>query len=141
MFITLKSRFIFVAKRHKDWLRQDERNLKSAELNMQNGLYEEACYESQQVGEKAVKALLNYINKEVRGHSITFLLKFANIDVPDEIIKCAQELDKQYIPSRYPDVYDQGIPADYYNEDNAKECINCAKKILNWVKGVVGGVM
>ncbi|BBD72875.1 DNA-binding protein [Sulfodiicoccus acidiphilus] len=118
-------------------MRQAERNLKSAEVNLQNSLYEETCYESQQVGEKAVKALLNYLHKEMRGHSITMLLKAVDVKVPEEIFVCAQELDKHYIPSRYPDVYDEGAPADYYNENNAESCLNCGKKILEWVKEIV----
>lgn len=127
-----------MASRHKDWLRQAERNLKSAEINVQSGLYEEACYELQQAGEKAVKALLNYLHKEMRGYSITLLLQATNINIPGEILKCAQELDKHYIPSRYPDVYDQGAPVDYYNEDDARKCMVCGKEILNWVKEIVG---
>lgn len=64
-----------MVSRYYDWLRQAERNLKSAEINFENGLYEETCYEAQQVAEKSVKSLLNYFHKEMRGHSITFLLQ------------------------------------------------------------------
>ncbi|MCH4816341.1 MAG: HEPN domain-containing protein [Saccharolobus sp.] len=130
-----------MVSRVSDWLRQAERNLRSAEINYQNELYEEACYESQQTAEKAVKALLSYFHKELRGHSITFLLQSSSIQIPGEILKCAQELDKHYIPSRYPDAYDQGAPADYYNEDDANRCLDCGKKILSWVKGIVGGTV
>jgi HEPN domain-containing protein len=127
-----------VVSRYYDWLRQAERNLKSAEINFQNELYEEVCYEAQQVAEKSVKALLSYFHKEIRGHSVTFLLQSLSISVPAEILKCAQELDKHYIPSRYPDVYDQGAPADYYNKDDAISCLECGRRILTWVKEIVG---
>lgn len=126
--------------RTRDWLRQAERNLRSAEVNYQAGLYEESCYESQQAAEKAVKGFLNYLHKEMKGHSVTLLLQALGINIPEEILTCAQELDKHYIPSRYPDVYDEGAPADYYNKGNAEKCINCAKSILNWVKDVVRGL-
>lgn len=128
-----------MVSRVKDWLKQAERNLKSAEVNYNSGLYEEVCYESQQTGEKAVKGLLNFYHKEVKGHSITLLLKETISSVPEDILICAQELDKHYIPSRYPDVYDEGAPADYYNKQNAENCMNCAKKILEWVKNIVRG--
>lgn len=126
--------------RAKDWLRQSERNLKSAQLNYEAGLYEETCYESQQAAEKAIKGLLNYMHKELKGHSITILLKSLNIDIPEDILICAQELDKQYIPSRYLDAYDEGAPLDYYNKLDAEKCINCAKSILTWVKNNVGNL-
>ncbi|QGA53756.1 HEPN domain-containing protein [Sulfolobus sp. E5-1-F] len=127
-----------MVSRVKDWLRQAERNLISAEVNYANSLYEESCYESQQVAEKSVKGLLNFLHKEERGHSITLLLRSTYISVPDDIISCAQELDKHYIPSRYPDAYAEGAPADYYNKSDAERCISCAKKILSWVKSIVG---
>ncbi|AAK42030.1 HEPN domain-containing protein [Saccharolobus solfataricus] len=130
-----------MVSRYYDWLRQAERNLKSAELNFENGIYEETCYEAQQVAEKSVKSLLSYFHKEMRGHSITFLLQFSSISIPDWILKCAQELDKNYIPSRYPDVYDQGAPLDYYSKDDATSCLECARKILAWVKEIVGTSM
>jgi len=126
-----------MVSRTADWLRQSERNLASAQLNHQYGLYEEACYESQQAGEKAVKALLNYFHKEVRGHSLVFLIQAIEIKTPDYVLMCMQELDKQYIPSRYPDVYDTGAPADYYNKFDSERCIECARKIIDWVRGLV----
>lgn len=128
-------------QRYNDWLRQAERNLKSAEINMQYGIYEETCYESQQTAEKAVKALLNFYHIEARSHSITILLQNARVQVPKDIEECGQELDMHYIPSRYPDVYDEGAPADYYNENTARRCLECGKKILEWVKGIVRGAM
>ncbi|BFH73811.1 HEPN domain-containing protein [Sulfurisphaera javensis] len=130
-----------MVSRVRDWLRQAERNLQSAEINYQAKLYEETCYESQQSAEKAIKGLLNFYHKEKRGHSITLLLQELQISVSDDLLMCAQELDKQYIPSRYPDVYSEGAPADYYNERNALNCIECARKILDWVKSIVGGNM
>ena len=130
-----------MVSRVNDWIRQAERNFRSAEINYQNELYEETCYEAQQTAEKAVKALLSYFHKEQRGHSIIFLLQSLSIQIPSEILRCAQELDKHYIPSRYPDVYDQGAPADYYNKDDATRCLDCGRKILSWVKDVVGGTL
>ncbi|BCU67727.1 hypothetical protein HS7_11640 [Sulfolobales archaeon HS-7] len=37
-------------------------------------------------------------------------------------------------PSRYPDVYDEGSPFEYYTEKEAEECITRAEKILSWAK-------
>ena len=38
-------------------------------------------------------------------------------------------LDRQYIPTRYPDVYPEGSPYEFYTEKNTDGCINCT--ILN----------
>jgi len=128
-----------MASRARDWIRQAKRSLASAMANYREGLYEEACFESHQAAEKAVKGLLNHFYKERRGHSITFLLLEVETGVPDEVKECASFLDKHYIPSRCPDVFDEGAPMDYYTKRNAEDCIKCAEKILRWVEGVVGG--
>jgi len=129
-----------MVSRARDWIRQAKRNLASAMANYRESLYEEACFESHQAAEKAVKGLLNHLHKERRGHSITFLLSElkGEMEVPSEVKECASFLDKHYIPSRYPDVFDEGAPMDYYTKRDAEDCIKCAEKILRWVEGVVG---
>jgi len=64
-----------VAIRANDWIRQAERNLKSGEVNYSNQLYEEACYESHQASEKAIKALLKTYYKDLRGRSLIYLIQ------------------------------------------------------------------
>jgi Uncharacterized conserved protein related to C-terminal domain of eukaryotic chaperone, SACSIN len=105
---------------------------------MKEGLYEEACFESHQAGEKALKGLLNLLHKERRGHSLAFIASELGIDVPEEIKECALMLDKHYIPTRYPDVFDEGAPMDYYTRGDAEKCISCAEKILEWVEEFAG---
>jgi len=44
-----------MVSRFADWLRQARRNLASADVNFREGLYEEACFEAHQAGEKALR--------------------------------------------------------------------------------------
>jgi HEPN domain-containing protein len=118
-------------KRAEDWIKQAERDLEEAKYAESGGYYELACFLSQQCAEKAVKGLLQFRGVEKRGYSISHLLE----NPPEDVLQCAIFLDKQYTPSRYPDVYDEGSPYEYYTQKDAEECINCAIKILNWVKG------
>jgi Uncharacterized conserved protein related to C-terminal domain of eukaryotic chaperone, SACSIN len=120
-------------KRASDWLRQAERDLEEVEYAKRGGYYELACFLSQQAAEKAAKALLQYLGIERRSHSVLHLLQ----DAPGEVVQCAAHLDKHYIPARYPDAYVEGAPYEYYTERDADECLNCALRILNWVKGRV----
>jgi len=128
-----------VISRIWDWLRQSRRNLASALANYREGLYEEVCFEAHQAGEKAVKGLLSFLHKERRGHSITLTLSESGLEVPDDVRECASALDKHHIPSRYPDVFDEGTPADYYTRKDAEDCMRCAERIVGWVEGVVRG--
>lgn len=126
-----------LVSRYRDWLRQSERDYASALVNHNSGLYEEACFESHQAAEKAIKAFLNHLGKERRERSLVYLLAELGAQVPVNVKECAIYLDKHYVPSRYPDVYPEGIPADYYTVDDSKKCLECAEKLLNWVKNGV----
>ncbi|BBG22855.1 HEPN domain-containing protein [Sulfuracidifex tepidarius] len=111
-------------------MRQAERDLEEAKYSKQGRYYELSCFLSQQSAEKAVKGLLQFHGMERKGNSVLHLID----NPPDNIRQCASYLDKQYTPSRYPDVYDEGSPFEYYTEKEADECISCAEKILSWVK-------
>ncbi len=51
-----------------------------------------------------------------------------------ELIELAKELDKAYIPTRYPNVHPEGSPYEIYTENEAKRLIEYAKKLSNTVK-------
>jgi len=131
-------------RRVADWFKQALRNLRSAEVNFENGIYEEACFESHQAVEKALKALLSSLGVERRGHSLVFLGREASekgVDVPGDIAECLFLLDKHYIPSRYPNAFPEGAPADYYTKSDGEACLRCARKVVEWVRGHVGGYL
>lgn len=62
----------------------------------------------------ALKDFLRASRRYVTGHSVVKLLGEMTEPMPEDIQNCARELDKVYIPSRYPDAYDAGSPMDYY---------------------------
>ncbi|TXT66409.1 MAG: HEPN domain protein [Promethearchaeota archaeon] len=72
------------------------------------------CFLSHQVAEKSLKALLYYIGLRPFGHSLKDLVEDINKnkDQPDLNIptKCVLELDKHYIPTRYPTLLYQESP-------------------------------
>jgi len=45
-------------------------------------------------------------------------------------------LNKYYIPTRYPDVWSEGTPEDYYTEKEAMEAIEYTKNVINWVEEI-----
>ena len=117
------------------WMRQGEIDLKSARDSLKSGNYEWACFQAQQSAEKAAKSFLYLIGIKRTGHSVVSSLRNLEeeeIDVK-KIISCAQELDRHYIPSRYPNSYDEGIPHDYYNKEVAERAIKCTELIMEWI--------
>lgn len=119
----------------KIWIEFAEYDLKSAKWQIEGKIYTSACYVSQQVAEKAFKALLLKHGKiPPKIHSLdrlTSILKRIKIDM-SEIESMARELDKYYITTRYPGQY--GGPEGLYGEKDAIKAINAAEKILKFVK-------
>jgi len=121
------------------WMDTAKRILRSAYGDLERGDYNWACFKAQQSVEIAVKALLRGIGSPAYGHSITRLLIVARsegIDVPESIIECAKALDKHYIPTRYPNVWPEGAPHEYYTRLDASNAIKCAEESILWIEKV-----
>jgi HEPN domain-containing protein len=119
--------------RYQDWLDQAERDLQRAEIDLQYEYWEWACFTAQQATEKAVKALLMNKGISAWGHAITPMLRRLNdVSVPEAMIRYAQLLDAYYIPTRYPNGFAEGKPADYYNESIAREAVNAASELFRF---------
>jgi HEPN domain-containing protein len=123
-------------RRHEDWLKQADSDLCAAQDSASSNHYEWACFQAQQAAEKALKALIISKGSESRIHSIKFLLSNLpeSVSVSDQIQNAARELDKHYIPTRYPDSFSTGIPKDFFTLDDAQRAISDARKIIEFVK-------
>lgn len=128
-----------MSERSGDWLAQAIRYLEKANMDMKWEYYEWACFTSQQAAEKAVKALFQYIHADAWGHSISKLLKElpCGIVVLEELIEEAILLDRFYIPTRYPNGFDLGIPKDYFTRSDAEDACKAAEKIIEFCKSKI----
>jgi len=118
----------------KRWLFQALRDLKAAKDSTNAGNYEWASFQAQQSAEKAVKALLHGLGMGAWGHSLVELLEALKNQGIEEVIVYARELDRHYIPSRYPNSYESGYPAMYYDKETAERAINYCEAIINWAR-------
>lgn len=125
--------------RAADWLKQAERDLKAAADSAAAGNHEWTAFQAQQSGEKAVKALVQSLHGAARGHSITEILRQlpASVKFPEEVFIAAQELDKVYFTSRYPNGFDSGAPSDYFNQKNSGELIVHARKVFEFCRSKI----
>jgi HEPN domain-containing protein len=121
-----------MASRHADWLRQAESDLDLARAALVSGHYEWSCFASQPAAEKALKAVFQRMSMQAWGHMLTALIGRlpAADQIPASIVDACKALDKHYIPSRYPYVYDTGAPMDYYTAGEARVAIRQAQAIL-----------
>lgn len=123
--------------RYEDWLRQAIRDLGHAKHSLNSGDYEWACFAAQQSAEKGLKALFLKNNRSAWGHSVAGLLQELHgiYDVERSLIDAGKELDKHYIPPRYPNSYPEGAPYDYYTKAEAERAIAHTEQILEFCKG------
>ncbi len=105
--------------------------------------YNAAAFYAHQAAEKAVKALLYYVNEAPWGHSIRVLLeryfKRMSIGTDRKLLSYARELDRHYIPSRYPNAHPAGTPHEAYDEDTSKRALEASREIIDFVKGILFG--
>jgi HEPN domain-containing protein len=128
-----------VASRHEDWLKQGQRDLDHARRAVADGDHEWACFAAQQGAEKAVKAVYQKAGGMAWGHSITALLEeLPEPWRPDEaLVDAAKELDKHYIPPRYPNSHPQGAPFEYYTRGEAERAIANAERVIGFCSGIL----
>jgi len=70
------------------------------------------------------------------GHGLVELLDYLREveEVGSELYVAARELDRHYIPSRYPNAFESGYPGLYYDEVTARRALDSAKLIIDWVR-------
>jgi HEPN domain-containing protein len=120
------------------WLKQAEADLKAAKDSLNDENYEWGCFQSQQSGEKALKAwlyekgytsIITHSLKELLKECLKFETSF------DVLSKDARNLDMFYIPTRYPNGLAGDLaPTEFYEREDAEKCISSAELILNAVK-------
>lgn len=118
-------------------MRQAIYTLESAKRDRKACDYAWACFKAEQSGQFALKALLRGLGRPAFGHSASTLvekIEELGIPVPKEIADSARELERHYIPSRYPDSYPAGAPFEYYRDEDADKAITCAQMIVEFVK-------
>lgn len=125
------------------WFKQALDDHETAEILLKAGKYAQSCFFFQQAAEKAVKACWYYYGEAPWGHAIsrlieTFPVPEIRYNIHDELIDDAKELDKFYIPTRYPN----GLPSDLtpkeaYTKKNAADGKKISEKIIEKIRSLL----
>lgn len=123
------------------WLDESLWDLETATVLHREKRYNAAVFYAHQAAEKAVKALLYYVNEAPWGHSVRVLLerylKGRGLNIDRDLLRCARELDRHYIPSRYPNAHPGGTPHEAYDEETSNDALKASNKIIDYVKGII----
>ncbi|MCS6769915.1 MAG: HEPN domain-containing protein [Candidatus Caldarchaeum sp.] len=125
--------------RSKDLLADAEDFLGAAHDLLKASRWSKVCFSSQQAVELGLKAVLNRLGVERRSHALTELLEEVCSHMPEarRFEEHAKLLDQYYIPTRYPNAYSSGAAKDRYTETQAKQAVQLASEVLEWVRRVV----
>jgi len=118
------------------WLRQAQEDLYWSRHLAEQGGYHLACFLSQQVAEKALKAFVYAQGQDiVIGHSVERLCVAAAAYEPEfqTRVRSWSILDGYYIPTRYPNGLPDGIPADVYTQQAAESAVELAGEVVDLV--------
>ncbi|MBO3800368.1 MAG: HEPN domain-containing protein [Candidatus Brockarchaeota archaeon] len=128
-----------MVERSKDWLEQALSDLNHARKDLEDGFYDWACFSAQQAAGKAVKAVFQKIGAETWGHSIAGLLEELkkHSAIPGSLIDKALELDKAYIPARYPNAHPAGAPFKLYTRNEGERLVGYAGEIIEFCKSLL----
>ncbi len=122
------------------WIRSAKKTLESARVEIKIGAdtYNWVCFKAHQSAEKALKALLWGIGKPVIGYMLPRLLdrviEELGVEVPEDVRDAIMTLNKYYIPTRYPDVWSEGFPEEYFTRKDAVQAVRYAERIIDWVE-------
>ncbi len=129
---------ICIRREFDRWFREALWDLETAKILHRERRYNAAAFYSQQAAEKALKALLYRINEAPWGHSVRVLLmrylERTNESAEDDLLVCARELDRHYIPSRYPNAHPSGTPHEAYDSYTSERAIRCAELLIEFVR-------
>jgi len=120
-------------------LRQSEKDLQHPKRSVDAGDFEWACFAAQQAAEKAVESLYQSVHLDVIGRSVSRMLQDLPISLklPEDILQRSKELDKHYVPARYPNFHPEGAPMDHYTALEARMAVERAEKILEFTRSKI----
>jgi HEPN domain-containing protein len=117
------------------WVEMARRTLRSAERDLEGGDHNWACFKAHHAAGCAVKGLAHGLGMGAHGHSVSALLaKLPRELGVEDLMDDAKLLDKYYVPTRYPDAWSEGVPADYYTRAEAEQALLLARKLVGWVE-------
>ena len=117
-------------------MRQAESDLRHARHARDDAEFDWAAFASHQAAEKAIKALFQILHLDAWGHTVTTLVTSLpeQAAAPEALVDACKELDKHYIPTRYPNGFERGAPIDFYTRADADRTIAAAEAILEFCR-------
>ena len=119
-----------------DWLNEARAELRAARDLLHGKHWSWCCFTCQQAAEKALKAVCAFYRTPQFGHNLNLLVEAvqSHTTVRTSIERASARLNRYYIPTRYPDAFPQGAPADQFFEDDARQALTDAEAVIGFAE-------
>jgi len=126
-------------QRVQDWLGEANAELRAARDLLACEHWSWCCFTSQQAAEKALKALCEHFRNPQFGHNLNLLREAleAHIVIPESVRAACTRLNRYYIPTRYPNAFDRGIPAEQFFEADARQAVADAEEVIRLAESII----
>lgn len=126
-------------ERSMDLLEDAEDFLGAALDLLKVGRWSKVCLCAQQCAEMALKAALNSLGIEMKGHDLSELLGELSkyVEGLEGLRDKAKILDQYYIPTGYANAFYSGSAKSHYTESQAREALGYAGEIFGRVRSIV----
>ncbi len=130
---------VFDLERSESLLRDADDSMGAARDLFATARWAKVCFHCQQAAELALKAALNALGLEIKGHDLSLLLNELANHEPDVSVHTdiAKRLDQYYVPTRYANAFHSGSAMEHYTQSQAQEAIGQAEKILKECQRIV----
>ena len=122
-----------------DWLKQSEAEFKAATDLLNTNNFAWCCFTAQQSAEKSIKAILNHLQSDTLGHNLNTLIQEVeqHRQVNQAVINACIRLNRFYIPTRYPDAFASGVPAEQYFDQDANQAVQDAEEVIRFARTII----
>ncbi len=122
-----------------DWLKQSEAEFKAATDLLNTNNFAWCCFTAQQSAEKSIKAILNHLQSDTLGRNLNTLIQEVeqHRQVNQAVINACIRLNRFYIPTRYPDAFASGVPAEQYFDQDANQAVQDAEEVIRFARTIV----
>jgi len=113
------------------WRAYAESDLRAAETLLQSGNYPQCAFYCQQAIEKIIKAVIvaRTGHRPTFTHNFWFLVKEADLAIPDDVMTQLIRIGTHYIASRYPSASGE-VPV--YDAANTRELYEQTHEVFQW---------
>lgn len=123
-------------KKSREWFRQADYDIKSAQVMFENKRYIYAIFMSHLALEKALKGLYaeKFDKTPPKTHNLTYLAEKIEIELPEDMYDFMFTLSGVSVQMRYPDALQKARKE--YNRTKTKALLDKSMEALKWLRAM-----